>query len=118
MWTGNKNMAEMQKHVPRFYVDLEPGDMMYNPDWMWHKITSKNSSFPIHIVRFNRLSTRSCLDYGGLSIGVPVREMNATLLLQNNKIFTLTTFTNQLLLKVGLQLGGYPPPSAQTEQDN
>lgn len=49
MWTANKNMAQLQKHVPRFGVTLEPGDMVYNPDWMWHKITSKllpSSPFP------------------------------------------------------------------------
>jgi hypothetical protein len=58
------------------------------------------------------------LDYGGLSIGVPVREINLTLTVQNNKLFTAVVLTNKVLTKFGLQLGGYPPPSAGTEADN
>lgn len=41
MWTGNKNMAAIQKHIPRWSVTLQAGDLLYNPDWMWHKIISK-----------------------------------------------------------------------------
>jgi len=44
MWTGNKNMADIQKHIPRWTVTLESGDLLYNPDWMWHKIISKSSA--------------------------------------------------------------------------
>lgn len=41
MWTGNKNIAQDSAHVPREYVDLHPGDLLLNPPWQWHKITSK-----------------------------------------------------------------------------
>jgi hypothetical protein len=58
------------------------------------------------------------VDHGGLSVGVPVREINITLTIQNNKMFTAITLTNKLLTLFGLQLGGYPPPSAKTEADN
>jgi hypothetical protein len=33
MMAGNKNMAELQKHIPLRYVDLKAGDLLYNPDW-------------------------------------------------------------------------------------
>lgn len=41
MWTANKNIHTLIKHVPHYKVTLDAGDMVYNPDWMWHKITSK-----------------------------------------------------------------------------
>jgi hypothetical protein len=62
----------------------------------WHKITN----------------------YGGLSIGIPIRERNFTLSIQNNWYFTSIVVLNVLLPKIGLSLGGYPPPSKATEQDN
>lgn len=43
MWTGNKNIAAVEKYIPTSYVDLYPGDVIYNPDWQWHKITSKKA---------------------------------------------------------------------------
>ena len=36
MWTGSKEMGEMQKYLPLKYVDLQPGDMLYNPDFEWY----------------------------------------------------------------------------------
>lgn len=42
MWTANKDIANLQKHIPRRYVVLEKGDMVYNPDWQWHKIISES----------------------------------------------------------------------------
>ncbi len=41
MWTGNKGMAQLQKHIPTKYTVLEEGDLLYNPDWTWHKVTSE-----------------------------------------------------------------------------
>ena len=41
MWTGNPNMATAQKHIPSARTILEEGDLLYNPDWTWHKVTSK-----------------------------------------------------------------------------
>lgn len=98
MWTGNANMSHAQRHVPTMFVDLEEGDMLYNPDWMWHKVTN----------------------YGGLSIGIPLREKNLTLSVQNNAYFSVIVSLNVALSRWGrgLSLGGFPPPSAATEQDN
>ena len=45
MWTGNPNMATLEKHIPRRSTILEEGDMLYNPDWAWHKVTSKCQFF-------------------------------------------------------------------------
>jgi hypothetical protein len=96
--------------------------MVYNPDWMWHKITSKRKNPMKHSFFF--LTCLICLfisliiDYGGLSIGVPIRETNISITFQNNKFFTSVVMLNKILNQVGLSLGGYPPPSFQTEADN
>ena len=59
------------------------------------------------------------LDYGGLSIGVPIREKNFTLMFQNNPYFSSIILTNMAINKAfGWTLGGFPPPSAATEADN
>jgi hypothetical protein len=96
MWTGNKQMSVEQTHLPTLTVDLNPGDLLYNPDWMWHKV----------------------VNYGGFSIGMPIRERNLTLAFQNNPYFTSLVLTNVILSKIGLGLGGFPPASRATEQDN
>ena len=40
-WNAQKDMEGAVQHIPREYVDLEPGDMIFNPPWQWHKIISK-----------------------------------------------------------------------------
>lgn len=119
MWTGNKDMASIQKHIPRWSVTLGPGDLLYNPDWMWHKIVSKYS-----IENYYFYFTLILIDVGdGVSIGVPTREVNITLTMQNNFYFTTITMANKVLANVfgeksGLFLPGYPPQSMSTEADN
>jgi hypothetical protein len=44
-WNSNKDIATLQNHIPRWKVIIEPGDMVFNPDWMWHKITSELCCF-------------------------------------------------------------------------
>jgi hypothetical protein len=34
-------MAAAVHHIPSEFVDLEPGDVLLNPPWQWHKITSE-----------------------------------------------------------------------------
>ena len=34
-------MVNAVHHIPSEYVDLEPGDVLFNPPWQWHKITSE-----------------------------------------------------------------------------
>lgn len=69
----------LEKHLPVRYVDMNPGDMIYNPDWVWHRIEN----------------------YKGLSIGVPLREVNMTLAFSNNFQFSSITVWN-MFLKYGL----------------
>lgn len=40
MSTGSTEMAKVQKHLPLKYVDMGPGDLLYNPDWEWHTIVN------------------------------------------------------------------------------
>lgn len=87
MMTGNRNMWELQDHIPLRYTDLYPGDLLYNPDWEWHTI--KN--------------------YEGLAFGVPIREFNATLSLRNNLQYTSIVLLNKLLDRFKIDIGGYPP---------
>ena len=58
MMTGTPKMSEKTPYLPVEYADLNPGDMLYNPDWQWHTIRN----------------------YEGLSIGVPIREVRFFLL--------------------------------------
>jgi hypothetical protein len=86
MQTTVHNMAELQKHIPLRYADIRTGDLLYNPDWEWHTI--KN--------------------FEGLSIGVPMREVNISLSLRNNLQYTSIVLLNKGLDAIGIDLGGYP----------
>lgn len=68
-------MEELHNRLPLRYVDLGPGDLLYNPDWQWHH--TRNAP--------------------GLSIGVPMREVNLWYTLRNNPLFTLVAARNHLL---------------------
>lgn len=87
MMTGTRLMHEYQQHIPLRYADIRAGDLLYNPDWEWHTIQN----------------------YAGLSIGVPIREVNISLSLQNNLQYTGIILVNKILEKFGLDIGGYPP---------
>lgn len=87
MMTGNAEMSKIHDHLPLRYVDLEAGDLLYNPDWEWHTI-------------FN---------YEGLSIGVPIREVNISLSFRNNFLFTSVVMVNKITSALGIDIGGYPP---------
>jgi hypothetical protein len=87
MQTGNRDMASIIKHVPTRFSDVIAGDLLYNPDWEWHTI--KN--------------------YEGLAIGVPIREVNISLSLQNNFQYSSIVMINKLLDKFGIDVGGYAP---------
>eukprot|EP00595_Chromulina_sp_UTEXLB2642_P000239 CAMPEP_0196762986 /NCGR_PEP_ID=MMETSP1095-20130614/3169_1 /TAXON_ID=96789 ORGANISM="Chromulina nebulosa, Strain UTEXLB2642" /NCGR_SAMPLE_ID=MMETSP1095 /ASSEMBLY_ACC=CAM_ASM_000446 /LENGTH=219 /DNA_ID=CAMNT_0042115205 /DNA_START=428 /DNA_END=1087 /DNA_ORIENTATION=+ len=87
MMTGNAAMGKLHDHLPLRYVDLEAGDLLYNPDWEWHTITN----------------------YEGLSIGVPIREVNLTLSFRNNFLYTSVVLVNKVTSALGYDIGGYPP---------
>jgi hypothetical protein len=115
-WNGNENMARDSEHLPREFVVLSPGDVLLNPPWQWHKIVSTYSS--LFSPPASRLTCCCFVDYPGFTIGVPIRELNGINTLTNNPPFGFIVFANLLLNKIGLSLGGYPPPSAATEHDN
>jgi ribosomal protein L16 Arg81 hydroxylase len=87
MMTGTPKMSELTPYLPVQYADLNPGDMLYNPDWQWHTIQN----------------------FEGLSIGVPIREVNMSLSFQNNFQYTSIVMANKLMDKFGVDIGGYPP---------
>ncbi len=35
MMTSN-HMGALHDYLPLRYVDLQPGDLLYNPDWEWY----------------------------------------------------------------------------------
>jgi len=87
MMTGTPKMSEFSPYLPVQYADLNSGDMLYNPDWQWHTIQN----------------------FEGLSIGVPMREVNMSLSFQNNFLYTSIVTANKLMDKFGVDIGGYPP---------
>lgn len=81
MWTGaGMEMTELEKYLPIKYTDIEAGDMLYNPGWEWHTIHN----------------------YDGLSIGLPIRESNATLNIRNNLHYTIYAAINGIADKFGI----------------
>lgn len=73
----------MLEHLPRYEVTLEPGDVLWNAPWWWHRI--RNSD--------------------GLSIGMAIRNNKVTKLnLLNNPTYTLSGYTylvyNTLLISL------------------
>lgn len=86
MMTGNRNMGELQKHLPTRFTDLYAGDLLYNPDWEWHTI--KN--------------------YEGLSIGVPIRELNISLTVRNNLQYSMVITVDKIMTKLGFDMLGMP----------
>jgi len=87
MMTGTLKMADLVQYLPVQIGDLNPGDLLYNPDWQWHTIQN----------------------FEGLSIGVPIREVNMSLSFQNNFQYTSIVMVNKLMDKFGVDIGGYPP---------
>ena len=63
---------KMLTRLPRYEVTLEPGDILWNAPWWWHRIENGN----------------------GLSIGLAIRNNKVTKLnLQNNLMYTLSGYT-------------------------
>ena len=70
--TGLDTYPKMIKHLPRYDITLEPGDILWNAPWWWHRI--ENSE--------------------GLSIGIAIRNNKVTSLnLLNNITYTLSGST-------------------------
>lgn len=70
-----RRMEELHERLPLRYVDMKAGDLLYNPDWEWHHTRNEP----------------------GLSIGVPMREVNVYYSFRNNPWYMLVTLRNHLL---------------------
>ena len=58
--------------------------------------------------------------YDGLSIGVPIRELNVSLSFRNNFLFTSIVMWNKLTAAIGIDVDGFPPatdPASQVDRD-
>lgn len=60
-------MNELHHRLPLHFVDLEPGDLLYNADWWWHRTSA----------------------YPGLSVSVPMREAFPKITFRNNPLYTM-----------------------------
>jgi len=68
-------MEELHYRLPIRYVELQAGDLLYNPDWEWHH--TRNNP--------------------GLSISVPMREANPYYIFRNNPLYSMVIGRNHLL---------------------
>merc|ERR1712232_1099983 len=68
-------MEELHHRLPIRYVDLQPGDLLYNPDFQWHH--TRNSP--------------------GLSISVAMREVSLFYLVRNNPLYAMVILRNHIL---------------------
>lgn len=68
-------MEELHHRLPMRYVELKAGDVLCNPDWEWHH--TRNNP--------------------GLSIGVPMREVNPLYTFRNNPIYAMVVARNHIL---------------------
>lgn len=84
MLSGSRKPGLVFNRLPLSYVDVQAGDLLYNPDWYWHTIQNKE----------------------GLAIGCPIREFNRSLSWQNNAQFTAIIVINKILLKFGIPTYG------------
>ena len=72
--TNLSTYPNILKHLPRYDITLEPGDILWNAPWWWHRIENVNSE--------------------GLNIGLAIRNNKVTRLnLQNNFTYTLSGYT-------------------------
>lgn len=60
-------MNDLHDRLPLHFVDLEAGDLLYNPDWWWHRTSA----------------------YPGLSVSVPMREVFPKRTFRNNPLYTM-----------------------------
>lgn len=73
-------MNELHDRLPLYWVDLNEGDLLFNPDWWWHRTSA----------------------YDGLSMSVPMREVFPERTVRNNPLYTLA-ISRFYLLKWGVQ---------------
>ena len=72
--TDLSSYPKMFKHLPRYDVTLEPGDILWNAPWWWHRIENTNQE--------------------GINIGMAIRNNKVTKLnFQNNFTYTMSGYT-------------------------
>ena len=72
--TNLSTYPKILKYLPRYDITLEPGDILWNAPWWWHRIENINEE--------------------GLNIGLAIRNNKVTKLnLQNNLTYTLSGYT-------------------------
>jgi len=77
------DLSGVTPHLPVRFADIEPGDLIYNPDLEWHRIEN----------------------YPGFSLGVPIREFHIERSFRNNALYTSFLIVDQILGKFGTNLG-------------
>jgi len=80
--TSEKHISEYHDNLPLRYIDLEPGDLLFNPAWEWHTIEN----------------------YEGVSVGVPIREFTFSQSFWNSNLLTSLVVWNKLLLRLGFDI--------------
>jgi len=80
--TSDKYISEYHDNLPLRYIDLEPGDLLFNPAWEWHTIEN----------------------YEGVSVGVPIREFTFSQSFWNSNLLTSLVVWNKLLLRLGFDI--------------
>jgi len=86
--SSRDNMIDVQQHIPTKYADVMAGDLLFNPDYEWHAIQN----------------------HEGLSIAVPIRELNVTEAFANHPWYTTVTAASLTLFNLfDYDIGGYPP---------
>lgn len=77
--TDMARMNELHYRLPLRTVDLEAGDLLFNPDWWWHRTSA----------------------HPGLSVSVPMREVFPRRVFRNNPLFTMA-IARFYLLSIGV----------------
>eukprot|EP00968_Pinguiococcus_pyrenoidosus_P028804 scaffold8110_cov267-Pinguiococcus_pyrenoidosus.AAC.2 len=77
------DLSHVAPHLPIKYVDLEPGDAIYNPDMQWHRVEN----------------------YDGFSIGVPIRELHLERTIRGNTFYFAVLLVGRVLDFFGSSLG-------------
>ncbi|PCJ56819.1 MAG: hypothetical protein COA79_17855 [Planctomycetota bacterium] len=76
---NDENGHDLFKYIPKYEIDLEPGDVLFSPQWWWHEVDNHSPA-----------------------IGVACRFL--TNIFANNPAFTLTSFFDLNSIKLNIQL--------------
>jgi len=81
---GSMEPDVLQEYLPTKFVDLEPGDCLFNPPWQWHSV----------------------VNHEGLNMGVATRHAHLSGSWKNSNLFTAITLWNKVREKLfGMNVG-------------